>query len=125
MYKKTSVPVDGSGPSNAALREAIKITADKAHIIRLVHGVDLLHWNGKFATGSIGDTVLASLRQTGIAYLNDGKNVFREHGFNTEGILLESHDEPAAQLIIAHAKTWQADCRLEPLRMVGSVLISE
>jgi nucleotide-binding universal stress UspA family protein len=109
MYNKILVPVDGSGPSNAALREAIKITADKARIIRLVHVVDLLHWNGKFATGSIGDTFLASLRQAGMGYLNEGKNVFHEHGFNSESILLESHGEPAAQLIIAYANTWPAD----------------
>jgi nucleotide-binding universal stress UspA family protein len=109
MYDKILVPVDGSSPSNAALREVIKITADRARIVRLVHVVDLLHWNDKFATGSIGDTALASLREKGMGYLNEGENVFHEHGFHSESILLESHGERAAQLIISHAKTWPAD----------------
>jgi nucleotide-binding universal stress UspA family protein len=109
MYNNILVPVDGSSPSNAALREVIKITADRARVIRLVHVVDLLHWHDKFATGSIGDTVLASLREAAMGYLNDGKNVLNEHGFNSESILLESHGERAAQLIISYAKTWPAD----------------
>jgi nucleotide-binding universal stress UspA family protein len=109
MYNNILVPVDGSGPSNAALREVIKIAGDGARIIRLVHVVDLVHWDDKFATGSIGDTILASLRETAMGYLNDGKNVLHAHGFNSESILLESHGERTAQLIISHAKIWPAD----------------
>lgn len=109
MYKRILVPVDGSGPSEAALREVLRITADRPRIICLIHVVDLLHWKDKFAPDSVGDAFLASLRESGKKFLNDGKHVFSERGFDSEGVLLESHGESAASLIISHAKAWSAD----------------
>lgn len=109
MYTKLLVPVDGSGPSTAALHEVLKIMADRPRIIRLIHVVDLLHWNDNFSTGSVGDTFLSSLRETGQKHLNEGKDVIARHGFDCDTALLESHGERAAGIIISQATTWSAD----------------
>lgn len=109
MYKKLLVPVDGSGPSTAALNEVVKIAADRTRIIRLIHVVDLIHWSDNFSAGSLGDTFLASLRETGQKHLNEGKDVIARHGFDCDTALLESHSERAAGIIISQATTWSAD----------------
>jgi nucleotide-binding universal stress UspA family protein len=109
MYAKLLVPLDGSGPSRAALREVIKITAAQARKVRLIHVVDLLHWTDTFEKGSIGDTLLNTLREAGQKHLNDGKDVMSQHGFDCETALLESHGERAAGLIISQAVSWSAE----------------
>jgi len=109
MYKKLLVPVDGSGPSMAALREVIKITTAQSREILLIHVVDLLHWNDNFAEGSVGDTLQGSLRRNGRNLLNESKEAILQHGLQCQTALLESHGERAANLIISYATKWPAD----------------
>jgi nucleotide-binding universal stress UspA family protein len=109
MYKKLLVPIDGSGPSTAALNEVVKIMADRTRLIRLIHVVDLIHWSDNFSAGSLGDTFLASLRETGQRHLDEGKDVIAHHGFDCDIALLDSHGERAAGIIISHATLWSAD----------------
>ncbi len=41
MYERILVPIDGSDPSDLALREAIALAKDRNARIRIFHGVDL------------------------------------------------------------------------------------
>lgn len=109
MYTKLLVPIDGSDPSTAALREVSKIAAAEPRCILLIHVVDLLHWRDNFTEGSVGDSLLASLREQGQEILNVSKESILRHDLDCETALLESHGERAATLIIAHATKWAAD----------------
>jgi len=71
-YCKILIPVDGSAPSMAALQEAIKITSDRAHVVRLVHLADMPHWGDSVAPKSVGDILLESRRASGKQVLSEG-----------------------------------------------------
>ena len=109
MYRKLLVPVDGSKPSTAALLELVKITAHPERVIRLVHVVDQIHWQDEFEGGSVGETLLATRRNSGTQCLADAKLLMAGQHLECECLLLESHGERAAEVIVAHAKAWPAD----------------
>jgi nucleotide-binding universal stress UspA family protein len=108
MYQRILVPVDGSEPSMAAVREVLKITTDRARQIRLAHVMELQEWTATPA-GTVGDILRATQRASGEKLLSDSKSILTAQGFDCDGVLLESHGESAAQAIIAHAATWLPD----------------
>lgn len=109
MYRNILVPIDGTEPARAALLEVVNIAADRARLVRLFHVVDIWHRNGDFSDGSVGDIVTKSLREVGQKLLAEGREVLSQHGVDCDAILVESHGEPAAHLILAHATEWPAN----------------
>src|ERR1700738_1765787 len=90
MYDKVLIPVDGSDPSIAGLREVIQIVSSQSRQVRLVHIVDEFHWNKKFDPGSIGGSIIESIRETGKKILNEAQSVLSKYGLVSECILVES-----------------------------------
>jgi nucleotide-binding universal stress UspA family protein len=109
MYGKILVPVDGSQPSAAGLREAIKIAKDQGSEIRLVHIVNDLILDGGYCTGVYAADALQVLRQCGRGVLDAAEAETRLEGVKATATLLESVAGPAAELILAEAKACSAD----------------
>ena len=109
MYGKILVPVDGSEPSAAGLREAIKIAKDQGSEIRLVHVVNDLILDYGYCTGVYAADALQVLRQRGRRVLDAAEAETRRQGIKTMAALLESVAGPAADLILAEAKACSAD----------------
>ena len=109
MYGNLLIPVDGSDSSMAGLCEVIKIGSGQARQIRLVHIVDEPHWNERFDPGSIGGCIIESIRETGKKILNEAQSMLAMHGLVFECVLVESHGERTADMILAQAKEWPAD----------------
>jgi nucleotide-binding universal stress UspA family protein len=108
-YRNILVAVDGSRASRLALHEVTRITADPSRRIRLVHVVDLPHWDDTFEPGTVGDILLASRREAGGKHLTDAMHIASEDGLECESILLDSHGGRAAAVITAYAQAWPAD----------------
>ena len=66
MYKHILVPVDGSEPSNGALRTAISLSKEMGARIRLLHVVDrAVYLAGYDPSGGVSADMFATLRDSG------------------------------------------------------------
>jgi nucleotide-binding universal stress UspA family protein len=109
MYERLLVPIKDNNPSKAALDEVVKLATERVRLIRLVHVVDLFHWNASFPEVSIGSILLESLREPGRKILTEGKAALSQYGVACEIELLESHGAQPADMIVTHARAWSAD----------------
>ena len=72
MYKHILVPVDGSEPSNGALRTAISLSKEMGARIRLLHVVDrAVYLAGYDPSGGVSADMFATLRDSGYRILRD------------------------------------------------------
>ena len=109
MYARILVPVDGSQPSSAGLTEAIKIAKRQGSEIRLVHVVNDLVLDYGYGSAVFACDILGVLRKEGRTILDAAEITVRREGIKTDSVLLESLGEPAADFVLAQAKTWSAD----------------
>jgi nucleotide-binding universal stress UspA family protein len=109
MYGRILVPVDGSQASAAGLREAIKIAKNQGSEIRLVHIVDTIVLDCGYCAGVYTSDAVEILRKFGREILDGAEMEIRREGLKTDSVLLETVAEPAADLILAQAKSWSAD----------------
>lgn len=110
MYQRILIAVDGSDPSNHALREAIALAQNLHAALRIVHVVDevTLNWEGEYADMS---EILKSFRDSGQRILEKAQNIAREAGMEHEAKLLEiqTFGHRISDLIVEEAKDWPAD----------------
>jgi nucleotide-binding universal stress UspA family protein len=110
MYTKILVPLDGSESSMAGLNEAMKIAAEHAGALRLLHVVEvpspLLDYG--YSQGDCRSAVLASLCRVGKNILNKAESMVREHGLAADCLLFESGGASPADVILEQVKLWGA-----------------
>jgi nucleotide-binding universal stress UspA family protein len=110
LYQHILIAVDGSDPSNHALREAIALAQSQHSALRIVHVADevTLNWEGEYADMS---AVLESFRESGRRVLEKAQNLAREAGVEPEAKLLEiqTFGHRISDLIVEEAKDWPAD----------------
>ncbi len=113
MYKRILVPFDGSGPSQRALQEAIKVAKDGGAKVRLLHIVDEFLLGGSFDASYISDAyyadAIAALQKSGRQILQQAEEIARSHGIESESTLLETIGTRVADHIVQQANDWQAD----------------
>lgn len=111
MYKRLVVAVDGSPTSNAGLAEAIRVAAESAGTLRLIHVVDELSFAmamGGNAWGYAGD-MLGALRSAGQQVLTNGVAQAKAAGVAAESVLFDSFAGTVQEMILAEAARWKAD----------------
>ena len=110
MYKRILVPVDGSNPSDVAVREAIQFVGDRHAELRIIHVIEdvVLAWEAELLNVN---EIREALRQSGRQILAKAEAVARAAGIKAETKLIESTPPGArvASLIAAEAKAWPAD----------------
>lgn len=110
MYQRILIAVDGSDPSNHALREAIALAQSQHAALRIVHVADeiTLNWEGEYTDMS---EILESFRESGRRVLEKAQNLAREAGMEPEAKLLEiqTFGHRISDLIVEEAKDWPAD----------------
>lgn len=109
MYSRILVPVDGSEAANRGLMEAIAMAKGEGTMLRVVHVVNELMFNTGYAPTMYYDQLLESMREGGKEILRKAEAVAREHGAQSQTVLLESIGERAADLIVEQAQQWPAD----------------
>lgn len=109
MYEKILVPVDGSEASTLGLNEAIKVAKTQGSQLRLVHIVNELILDYGYSPGVYAANLIESLVKAGRNVLNAAEADVQRQGVKVECVMLESIGGPAADIIVAQAKEWQAD----------------
>lgn len=109
MYSRILVPVDGSEAADRGLMEAITMATSEGTTLRLVHVVNELMFNTGYAPTMYYDQLLESMREGGKEILRKAEAVAREHGAQSQTVLLESIGGRAADLIVEQAQKWPAD----------------
>ena len=105
MYDKILVPVDGSGPSAAGLREAIQIAKLSKGTIRLVHVVNEIQAVvAGYYSGELRDSLLAQANNL----VNDAKDDARRQGLTAEAVVIDALGGATGELLVEHANEWGA-----------------
>mgnify|MGYP000846871606 FL=1 len=90
MYKHILVPVDGSEPSNGALRTAISLSKEMGARIRLLHVVDrAVYLAGYDPSGGVSADMFATLRDSGYRILRDAATAAISEGLEVDHLLLD------------------------------------
>ncbi len=110
MYHRILIPVDGSGTSDLAVQEAIKIAQDQQQTqLRFVHVVEeaRVFWYGE---GYFDITSLqAALREAGKNILGKAETLAQQAGITSQTKLLEADGARTARVIVEEAESWPAD----------------
>lgn len=110
MYTRILVAIDGSVPSNRALREAIGLARDQMAQLRIVHVIEDPY--AYYTEDSIPPETIAALEQTwrqvGQKILDQAADLARQEGIQPETTLLEQ-EERVSTVIVTEAARWHAD----------------
>jgi nucleotide-binding universal stress UspA family protein len=111
MYKQILVPVDGSGTSNLALEEAIKLAKDQQAALRLIHVVDETTVYMMVETPYPIADYLKVMREAGQKMLFTCAAKAQEAGIkaDTKLVVIESLTQRICDAINEEAKRWSAD----------------
>ncbi|MEW5943765.1 MAG: universal stress protein [Pseudomonadota bacterium] len=110
MYQRILAPVDGSGASDLALQEAIRLAKDQQAQLRILHVVDTVTVNWDTEFGNIGD-ILETLRKAAESILARAEDMARQAGIAAETRLVEMKTLPERipAKIVEEADLWPAD----------------
>ncbi len=110
MYQRILVPIDGSPTSDKGLDEAIRLAKLTGARLRLIHVVDDLSiMLGMEGYAGYTAEMFSSLRAAGAAVIEAGRARVAAAGVNVETVLHESLEGPVPDLVIADARSWNAD----------------
>lgn len=112
MYRRILVPVDGSEPSNAALKHAVGLAAAHGAQLQFVYVVDTVTFARQMRTARMDvEPMYEAARQHGREILAAAEGSAREAGVQTETKLVELRRESdrVADGIVAQAEAWPAD----------------
>jgi nucleotide-binding universal stress UspA family protein len=108
MYTHILVAVDGSGASQRALSEAIRLAKSQGGRIRLLHVIQgplpVFHELAEREKGEF----LESLRRSGQRILMAAEATVVKEGLIPESVMLESETGTPAELILEQAREWPA-----------------
>jgi nucleotide-binding universal stress UspA family protein len=109
MYNRILVAVDGSNPSNVALKEAIKLAKGKRAILRLVHVVDI---SSVYLSGGmpsfIGDYE-KTMSEAGRKELGKWAARAKAAGVKSDTKLVVALTQSIGDVINKEAKRWSAN----------------
>ena len=110
MYKRILVAVDGSGTSDLAMEEAIKIARGSQGKLRIVHVVNVVLFNVEEEYFSLPEW-LDAIRREAETMVNKAVAYAKQAGVDAEGKLVEIEitGYRIAEMIAEEAKTWPAD----------------
>ena len=109
MYQRILVAVDGSPTSLRGLDEAIKIAKSSGGRLMLVHVVNELLMTGDVVPSIYYDSIVQSLRESGIKVLEQTAAIVRRADVACEPQLIETLGGRVADQIVKQAKDWSAD----------------
>jgi len=109
MYQRILVAVDGSPTSLRGLDEAIKVAKSGGGRLMLVHVVNELLMTGDVVPSVYYDSIVQSLRQSGIKVLEQTSTVVRRADVPCEPMLVETLGGRVADEIVKQARQWSAD----------------
>ena len=108
-YRKILVAVDGSGPANKGLREAIRLAKDDAAQLLLVHVVNEFYAFASLDGIAPGADLVPALREGGKRVLAKAKALADKEGVRARTVLRETLGGPAADPIVREAKRERCD----------------
>jgi len=112
VYRRILVPVDGSEPSNAAIRHAVGLAGTQGAQVQFVYVVDTVTFARQMRTARMNvEPMYEAARQHGREILAAAEGSAREAGVSTESKLIELRRESdrVADGIVAQAEAWPAD----------------
>jgi len=110
MYKRILVAVDGSGTSDRAFREALRLAKEEPQgRLRIVHAVDAVTVN--IETPYAWDEYHDALRRTGQAVLDAAQARAKKAGVAADCRLVEveKYGQRVVDAIVDEARRWRAD----------------
>ena len=109
MYKHILVPVDGSQPSQHALRTAISLAKEVGARLRLVHVVEITTYlAGYDATGGAND-LYAAVRDSGSQILKEGATTAVAEGLEVDHSLVDGSGGRLGDVVAEVATQFGAD----------------
>lgn len=113
MYPRILVPIDGSDPSQLALREAIKLSKGGGSQIQLLHVVDE-HLVGptfdpSYISSAIYADAIAAFAAQGHRILDEAAAVLRQANIEPQCTFIETIGRRPAEFIVEAAREWPAD----------------
>jgi nucleotide-binding universal stress UspA family protein len=109
MYQRILVAVDGSPTSLRGLDEAVKIARSSGGRLLLVHVVNELLVTPDVIPAIYYDSIVQSLRESGIKVLEEASAIARRADVACEPQLAETLGGRVADEIVKQAKHWSAD----------------
>jgi nucleotide-binding universal stress UspA family protein len=109
MYQRILVAVDGSPTSLRGLDEAIKIARSSGGRLMLVHVVSELLMTGDVVPSMYYDSIVQSLRESGVKVLEQVGTRVRHADVPCESKLIEALGGRVADEIVKQATQWSAD----------------
>jgi len=109
MYQRILVAVDGSPTSLRGLDEAVKVARSSGGRLMLVHVVNELFMTGDVVPSIYYDSIVQSLRESGIKVLEQAASIVRRADVPCEPQLVETIGGRVADQIVKQAKQWSAD----------------
>jgi nucleotide-binding universal stress UspA family protein len=108
MYKRILVAVDGSKPSNLALKEAITLAKSQRAILRLLHVVDLSPMYLSGGAPYLIDDYEKTMRDAGRKQLTKWATLAKSANIKTDMKLVIATTQSVSDLINKEAKRWAA-----------------
>ncbi len=108
MYERILVPIDGSVPSDLALREAIALAKDRNATIRIFHVVDLTRTYSSVSSPHVVERQ-NELQAVGRKILSDGSDLVRAMGVQYDSKCISTFNKDICDLIENEANHWPAD----------------
>ena len=109
MYQRILVAVDGSPTSLRGLDEAIKLAKSSGGRLMLVHVVNELLMTGDVVPSIYYDSIVQSLRESGIKVLEQTAAIVRHADVACDPQLIETLGGRVADQIVKQARDWSAD----------------
>lgn len=112
MYRRILVPVDGSEPSNAALRHAIELAGVHGAQLQFVYVVDTVTFARQMRSARMDvEPMYEAARQHGRELLAAAERSAQEAGLQAQTKLIELRRESdrVADGIVAESEAWPAD----------------
>lgn len=108
MYKRILVPIDGSDPSDLALREAIVLAKDQNATIGIFHVVDLTTTYSSLNSPNVVERQSA-LQADGQKVVANGSELVRAMGVQCDSKCISTFNKDICGLIENEANHWSAD----------------
>jgi nucleotide-binding universal stress UspA family protein len=110
MYRRILAAVDGSEPSNVALRHAVRLAVEQGAQLRIVHVTQDPYWYFTAADGSIDvAAVERAWQENGKAILDAAAAIARAGGAEPEVALIERPGRRISEALVDEASHWGAD----------------
>ena len=109
MYKHILVPVDGSQPSQHALRTAISLAKEVGARIRLVHVVDSTACLTGHDVSSGPNALFAAVRDSGSQIIKEGATTALAEGLEVDHLLIDDFGGRLGDLVAEVATQFGAD----------------